>query len=143
MEGTATTTPKSPADRSPDVVGAPADLPAPSEVSKPPARAPEPRAEPESRPVRRWALVVLGICALLFFYHLFADRLTPFTTQASVNAFVVPVSPEVAGLVTEVNVVDNQKCTAPGFSDTRQRYAASWVVIVAAIQFRRVSAGLR
>ena len=34
-------------------------------------------------------------------------------------------------------------CTAPGFSDTRQRYAASWVVIVAAIQFRRVSAGLR
>ena len=65
-----------------------------------------------SRPVRRWALVVLGICALLFVYHLFADRLTPFTTQASVNAFVVPVSPEVAGLVTEVNVVDNQKVEA-------------------------------
>ena len=37
----------------------------------------------------------------------------------------------------------NMMCTAPGFSDTRQRYAASWVVIVAAIQFRRVSAGLR
>ena len=35
------------------------------------------------------------------------------------------------------------ECTAPGFSDTRQRYAASWAVIVAAIQFRRVSAGLR
>ena len=82
----------------------------PSEASEP-ARA-EPRAEPESRPVRRWALVVLGICALLFVYHLFADRLTPFTTQASVNAFVVPVSPEVAGLVTEVNVVDNQKVEA-------------------------------
>ena len=34
-------------------------------------------------------------------------------------------------------------CTAPGFSDTRQRYAASCVAMVAAIQFRRVSAGLR
>jgi multidrug resistance efflux pump len=48
----------------------------------------------------------------LFVYHLFADRLTPFTTQASVNAFVVPVSPEVAGLVTEVNVVDKQNVEA-------------------------------
>jgi hypothetical protein len=34
-------------------------------------------------------------------------------------------------------------CTAPGFSDTRQRYAASCAVIVAAVQFRLVSAGLR
>ena len=36
-----------------------------------------------------------------------------------------------------------QGCTAPGFSDKRQRYAASCVVIIAAIQLRRVSAGLR
>lgn len=111
MEGTAPP-PKSPADRSSDVVGAPADLPAPSEVSKPRARVPEPQAEPESWPVRRWALAVLGLCVLLFVYHLFADRLTPFTTQASVNAFVVPLSPEVAGLVTEVNVADNQRVAA-------------------------------
>ena len=34
------------------------------------------------------------------------------------------------------------RCTAPGFSDTRQRYAASCAVIVA-IQYRLVSAGLR
>ena len=143
MEGTQAPPTSLPVDRSHAAAEARPDPPAQRSEASEPARAPEPRAEPESRPVRRWALVVLGICALLFFYHLFADRLTPFTTQASVNAFVVPVSPEVAGLVTEVNVVDNQKCTAPGFSDTRQRYAASWVVIVAAIQFRRVSAGLR
>lgn len=106
MEGTAAPS-KSPADTPPNVVSAPVDLSAPSEVSKPPARLPEPLAEPESRPVRRWALVVLGLCALLFVYHLFADRLTPFTTQASVKAFVVPISPEAAGLITEVNVIDN------------------------------------
>src|SRR5512132_3287452 len=90
-----------PVDRSPAAAEARPDPPAQRSEASEPARAPEPRAEPESRPVRRWALVVLGICALLFVYHLFADRLTPFTTQASVNAFVVPVSPEVAGLVTE------------------------------------------
>jgi multidrug resistance efflux pump len=113
MEGTATPPTESSADRSPDSAGARPDLPAASsEVPKPLAGVPEPRAEPESRPVRRWALVVLGICAVLFVYHLFADRLTPFTTQASVNAFVVPVSPEVAGLVTEVNVTDNQRVAA-------------------------------
>src|SRR5512132_780885 len=38
---------------------------------------------------------------------------------------------------------DWRECTAPGFSDTRQRYAASCAVSVAAIQFRLVSAGLR
>ena len=77
-----------------------------------PARVPEPEAGPENRLVQRWAVVVFGICALLFVYHLFADRLTPFTTQASVNAFVVPISPEVAGLVSEVNVIDNQRVDA-------------------------------
>ena len=112
MEGTQGPPTKSPADRSPGAADARPDPAAQRTDVTEPARVPEPRAEPESRPVRRWALVVLGICALLFVYHLFADRLTPFTTQASVNAFVVPVSPEVAGLVIEVNVVDNQKVEA-------------------------------
>src|SRR5512144_273286 len=112
MERTQAPPTSSPADRSPGVAEARPDPPAQRSDASEPARVPEPRAEPESRPVRRWALVILGICALLFAYHLFADRLTPFTTQASVNAFVVPVSPEVAGLVTEVNVVDNQKVEA-------------------------------
>jgi hypothetical protein len=34
-------------------------------------------------------------------------------------------------------------CTAPGFSDTRRRYAASKMVAAAAIHRRLVSAGLR
>src|SRR5512132_2899105 len=114
MEGTATPPTESSADRSPDSAGARPDLPAPRSDVFEQARVPEAPAEPESRPVRRWALVVLGICAVLFVYHLFADRLTPFTTQASVNAFVVPVSPEVAGLVTEVNVADNHRGAAGG-----------------------------
>ena len=65
-----------------------------------------------SDPVRRWTLIVLGLIVILFLYSLIADRLTPYTSQATVQAFVVRMAPEVAGRVIEVNVVDNQKAKA-------------------------------
>ncbi len=58
------------------------------------------------------ALIVLGLIVVLFLYSLIADRLTPYTSQATVQAFVVRMAPEVAGRVIEVNVVDNQKAKA-------------------------------
>ena len=58
-------------------------------------------------PVRRWTLIVLGLIVILFFYSIFADRLTPYTSQATVQAFVVRMAPEVAGRVVEVNVTDS------------------------------------
>jgi multidrug resistance efflux pump len=60
-------------------------------------------------PVRRWTLIVLGLIVVLFFYSILADRLTPYTSQATVQAFVVRMAPEVAGRVIEVNVTDNQR----------------------------------
>jgi multidrug resistance efflux pump len=60
-------------------------------------------------PVRRWTLIVLGLIVILFFYSIIADRLTPYTSQATVQAFVVRMAPEVAGRVEEVNVADNQR----------------------------------
>ena len=65
-----------------------------------------------SDPVRRWTLIVLGLIVILFLYSLIADRLTPYTSQATVQAFIVRMAPEVAGRVIEVNVVDNQKAKA-------------------------------
>ena len=65
-----------------------------------------------SDPVRRWTLIVLGLIVILFLYSLIADRLTPYTSQATVQAFIVRMAPEVAGRVIEVNVVDNQKAMA-------------------------------
>jgi len=62
--------------------------------------------------VRRWTLIVLGLIVVLFLYSLIADRLTPYTSQATVQAFIVRMAPEVAGRVIEVNVVDNQKAKA-------------------------------
>jgi multidrug resistance efflux pump len=41
-------------------------------------------------------------------YYVVADRITPYTTQARVNALVVPVAAEVSGRVTEVAVQSNQ-----------------------------------
>src|SRR3990172_1829315 len=63
-------------------------------------------------PVRRWTLIVLGLIVILFAYSLIADRFTPYTSQATVQAFVVRVAPEVGGRVMEVNVADNQKVKA-------------------------------
>ena len=48
-------------------------------------------------PVRRWTLIVLGLIVILFLYSIIADRLTPYTSQATVQAFVVRMAPEVAG----------------------------------------------
>lgn len=68
-----------------------------------------PIAEKPRNPVQRWVLVVLGTCLVLLIYHLFADRLTPYTSQAFVQAYVVRIAPEVAGPVIEVNVEDNRR----------------------------------
>jgi multidrug resistance efflux pump len=68
-------------------------------------------APPPSRhadPLRRWTLVILVICVVLFGWTLVADRLTPYTSDASVRAFVVRIVPEVSGKVVEVAVHDNQ-----------------------------------
>ncbi|MBD7977168.1 MULTISPECIES: HlyD family secretion protein [Pseudomonas] len=81
-----------------------AEQPAPN----PPAAAPEPPAAPVDKGVKRviW-LIVLSLC-----WYLLADRFTPYTQQARVQAFIVPVASEVAGRVTRVLVRDNQEVEA-------------------------------
>lgn len=65
-------------------------------------------------PVRQWTLIVLAIIAVLFLYSIIADRMTPYTSQAIVQAYVVRVAPEVSGRVLEMGVSDNQKVEAGG-----------------------------
>jgi multidrug resistance efflux pump len=71
------------------------------------AAAPPPPSKPAD-PLRRWTLVILVLCVLLFGWTLIADRLTPYTSDASVRTFVVRTVPEVSGKVSEVGVHDNQ-----------------------------------
>jgi multidrug resistance efflux pump len=63
-------------------------------------------------PVRKWTLVVLVICFVIFGYSLIADRLVPYTSQAVVQAYIVGIAPEVAGRIIAVNVEDNQQVKA-------------------------------
>jgi multidrug resistance efflux pump len=68
--------------------------------------APTPKAPRD--PVRMWTFIVLGICFLLLVWYLRADRVTPFTSQAKLYATVVPIAPEVSGVITSVEVENNQ-----------------------------------
>ena len=59
-------------------------------------------------PVRTWTYIIFAVCVLLIAWYIRADRVTPFTSQARVNAVVVPIAPQVSGVVTEVEVKNNQ-----------------------------------
>lgn len=80
-----------------------------------PADTPEPKTEGAQAttkkpkdPVKRATLIVLVVIGLLLAWYLRADRVTPYTSQARVNALVVPVASDVAGRVTRVYVGNNQ-----------------------------------
>jgi len=63
-------------------------------------------------PVRKWTFIILALVALLLVWHLIADRLTPYTSQARVHALVVPVAAQVSGKVISVAVRNNQSVEA-------------------------------
>lgn len=65
-------------------------------------------SEKQKDPVRRLTLIVLVLCILLMIIYLAGDRLTPYTNQARVNAYIVPVAPQVAGRLVSVDVENNQ-----------------------------------
>ena len=68
----------------------------------------QPPKKPDIDPVRRWTFILLAVAALLVGWYLRSDRVTPYTTQARVNALVVPVAAEVSGTITAVMVGNNQ-----------------------------------
>src|SRR4029077_6686176 len=68
--------------------------------------------EPPRDPVRRWTLIILAAIVALSLYSIIADRMTPYTSQATVQAFIVRMAPEVSGRVQGVLVTDNQKVKA-------------------------------
>jgi len=83
-----------------------------SDAPQPPAApapgAPPPAADPARKGVR-WVILLIVISLV---WYLLADRLTPYTQQARVQAFVVPVAAEVSGRVTKVHVRNNQDVAA-------------------------------
>lgn len=70
-----------------------------------PAPQPEETGPDPVRRITRWVFIVV---ALIFIWYLFADRITPSTDQARVQAYVIPIVPQVSGKLVEVNIDQNQ-----------------------------------
>jgi multidrug resistance efflux pump len=82
---------------------------APAEAAQTP---PTSSAAAPADPVKKGAQWVAVLIALSLLWYFMADRYTPYSQQARVQAFVVPVAAEVAGRVTRVHVHNNQDVQA-------------------------------
>src|ERR1700761_9121584 len=82
------------------------DKPEPTAVTPP--KPPAPAADPSGKAVK-WVVCVIVVSLI---WYLFADRFTPYTQQARVQAYVVAVAAEVSGRVTRVFVHNNQEVNA-------------------------------
>jgi multidrug resistance efflux pump len=78
----------------------------------PPAIEPAPQQRRPKNPLRRTALIVVLIALLLFALSVVMERLTPSSSQAAVQAYVVRMASEVSGRVLEVGVSDNARVSA-------------------------------
>jgi len=76
----------------------------------------KPEAEPEvnlanksknktkTDPVKLFTFIILGICIIVFIWHVWSDRQTPYTDQAKIKGLAIPIAPRVAGYITKINV---------------------------------------
>ena len=69
-------------------------------------------AEADADPARRLTWILLCACLLLFIWYVFGDRFTPYTDQARVDGYIIPIVPEVSGIVVKVEVDINQIVSA-------------------------------
>ena len=58
--------------------------------------------------VKKGTLLIFILIILSLIWYLVADRFTPYTQQARIDGYVVGVSSEVSGVVTQVWVKNNQ-----------------------------------
>jgi multidrug resistance efflux pump len=81
------------------------------DTREPQAAAP-PKSAPAADPSGRAVKWVVCLIVLSLIWYLLADRFTPYTQQARIQAYVVPVAAEVSGRVTRVLVHNNQDVNA-------------------------------
>lgn len=68
--------------------------------------------EKANDPVKRVTKIVLYVVAFIFVWYIIADRMAPWTDQARVQTYVIPIVPQVSGQVLEVNVEKDQEVMA-------------------------------
>ena len=67
------------------------------------------QAEETQKSVNKGALIIVGLILFSIVWYLFADRFTPYTSQARVQGYVVGIAPKVAGVITEVWVKNDTR----------------------------------
>ncbi|MFC5578079.1 HlyD family secretion protein [Lysobacter niabensis] len=84
---------------------------APAGTSSKAASPPNPSSSDADAPsqIQKTVKVTLVVLLVFLVYHLFADRITPYTSQATIDTFLVQIAPEVSGPVIAVGVRDNQE----------------------------------
>ena len=82
-------------------------------MNQPPDSPPAPPADSAAGSGSRKGAAIVGTLILIsLVLYLVGDRLTPFTSQARIQAFVVPVAAETAGKVVKVHIRDNDAVEA-------------------------------
>ncbi len=122
--------PSAPADASPGAsaappataVEAPASLAANAAVTAPTRR-------------RFTGAILLGLLVAVIALHILVDQFTPYSSEATVQAPVIGVAPNVSGTIVEVSVEDNQVVRAndPLFTIDPERFAAAVAAAEAAL----------
>lgn len=73
-------------------------------VPKPDVNQQIPDKTSKKSPVRMITFVVLFISILFLIWYILADRHTPFTDQARINGLMIPISSNISGNITKINV---------------------------------------
>ena len=55
-------------------------------------------------PVKLFTYIILVICLVVFIWHVFSDRQTPYTDQAKIKGLAIQIAPRVSGYITKINV---------------------------------------
>src|SRR3954467_965083 len=85
----------------------------PAQPTPPIAAATPAPAQPQpGKGTRLGSIIVLALIVASLIWYFVSDRLTPYTSQARVQAFVVPGGAEVAGIVQKVYVKNNDEVQA-------------------------------
>jgi multidrug resistance efflux pump len=83
------------------------DAVAMAEAAAAPKPAPAAPAPAQANPARRVFLIAIALLFGVIAFKVIADRLTPYTAQAAVDAPLAQIAPQVAGQVVRIDVIDN------------------------------------
>ena len=82
------------------------------------------QTEETQKSVNKGTLIIVGLIVISLVWYLFADRFTPYSSQARVQGYVVGIAPKVAGVITQVWVKNDTRVEAgqPIFEIDQSQY---------------------